>query len=288
MKKILTSLIGNTQKLDGGAMFGNAPKTLWSKWMRSDEYNKINLACRALLIEDNQKLILLETGIGAFFEPKLKERYGVVESEHVLLNSLKEHGLSHRDIDVVIFSHLHFDHAGGVLSAWDENESCELLFTKAKFLVGKAAWERAVHPHSRDKASFVPVLNELLQRSNRLIIVDSEKSTLLGNDYHFYFSDGHTPGMMHTEVKGEGASCFFAADLIPGINWIHLPITMGYDRFPEKLIDEKKSILEHAVKDNVKIFYTHDPEIALSDINCDANGKYNAINPVEKLNKFVL
>lgn len=288
MKKTLTSLIGNSQKLDGGAMFGNVPKALWSNWAIPDENNKISLACRALLIEDNQKLILLETGIGAFFDPKLKERYGVVETEHVLLNSLNQLDLSDKDIDFVILSHLHFDHAGGLLSAWQENKIPELLFPNAKYITSKIAWERAIHPHSRDKASFMPEIIEFLQLSNRLVVIDTEETNLLGKDYKFFYTDGHTPGMMHTEVKGENASCFFAADLIPGINWVHLPVTMGYDRFPEKLIDEKKTILDHAMKDKVKIFYTHDPEIALSDIKIDEKGKYTAINTARELNKFIL
>jgi glyoxylase-like metal-dependent hydrolase (beta-lactamase superfamily II) len=288
MKKTLTSLIGNSQKLDGGAMFGNVPKTLWSNWITPDENNKIFLACRSLLIEDNQKLILLETGIGAFFDPKLKERYGVVETEHVLLNSLNQQGLSDKDIDFVILSHLHFDHAGGLLSAYQESKTPELLFPNAKYLTSKTAWERASHPHHRDKASFIPEIIELLQLSNRLIVIDSDETNLLGKDYRFFYTDGHTPGMMHTEVKGENASCFFAADLIPGINWVHLPVTMGYDRYPEKLIDEKKTILEHALKNQVKIFYTHDPNIALSDICCNEKRKYIASNTIHELNKFIL
>ena len=108
----LDSVLGNSQRLDGGAMFGNAPKALWTRWAQPDEENRIPLACRALLIEDGDRKILLETGIGAFFEPRLRERFGVVEGDHVLLSSLSALGLTHQDIDVVVLSHLHFDHAG--------------------------------------------------------------------------------------------------------------------------------------------------------------------------------
>src|SRR5690348_5131665 len=120
----LWSIQGNSQKLDGGAMFGNAPTALWSRWIAPDEQNRIPLACRCMLASGLAgKNVLFETGIGAFFEPKLRERYGVVEDRHVLLESLREVGLSHDDIDVVVLSHLHFDHPGGLLAEWKEGET---------------------------------------------------------------------------------------------------------------------------------------------------------------------
>src|SRR5690606_24094769 len=116
--RTLTSLLGNSQRLDGGAMFGNVPKALWSRWIQPDEANRIPLACRCMLVREPGRNVLVETGIGAFFEPKYKERFGVVEDRHVLLDALAEEGLSPEDIDVVVLSHLHFDHAGGLLTAW--------------------------------------------------------------------------------------------------------------------------------------------------------------------------
>jgi glyoxylase-like metal-dependent hydrolase (beta-lactamase superfamily II) len=113
----LWSIMGNSQRLDGGAMFGNAPRAMWSQWLPPDEQNRVPLACRTLLASPlNGKTVLFETGIGAFFEPKMRERFGVVEDRHVLLDSLAEAGFSHEDIDVVVLSHLHFDHAGGLLA----------------------------------------------------------------------------------------------------------------------------------------------------------------------------
>ncbi len=153
----LWSINGNSQKLDGGAMFGNAPKAMWSRWIAPDELNRIPLACRCLLIKDlDGRNVLFETGIGAFFEPSLRERYGVVESHHVLLESLAAAGVSHEDIDVVVLSHLHFDHAGGLLAAWEEGKTPQLLFPNARFLVGASHWQRALKPHPRDRASFIP------------------------------------------------------------------------------------------------------------------------------------
>ncbi|MEY3372221.1 MAG: hypothetical protein RLZZ537_689, partial [Pseudomonadota bacterium] len=141
------SLLGNSQKLDGGAMFGNAPKAMWEKWVDVDDLNRIDLACRALLVEGiNGKRVLFETGVGAFFEPKLRERYGIQESSHVLLDELACIGLSDADIDVVVLSHLHFDHAGGLLAPWQEGQPLRLLFPNAVFVVGAEHWQRAQHP----------------------------------------------------------------------------------------------------------------------------------------------
>jgi glyoxylase-like metal-dependent hydrolase (beta-lactamase superfamily II) len=279
----LTSIIGNSQKLDGGAMFGNVPKSVWSKWITPDTQNRIPIACRALLIQDSNKNVLLETGIGAFFNPILQERYGVEEATHVLLESLNNEGLSENDIDVIILSHLHFDHAGGLLSAWADNEKHRLLFPKAKYLVSKTAWERALHPHARDKASFIPQLNELLDKSGRLVLVENERCKLLGDNYRFVLTNGHTPGLMHTiiRLKNDESSIIFASDLIPGIHWVHLPVSMGYDRSPELLIDEKKEMLELAIKQNARLFYTHDLKIAMSRIVQEGNGKFTVIDEIK-------
>src|SRR5690606_25159360 len=146
----LWSILGNSQKLDGGAMFGNAPKAMWERWTTVDDGNRIDLACRALLASPlARKTVLFETGIGAFFPPALRERYGIVEQRHVLLDSLAAAGFSHDDIDVVVLSHLHFDHAGGLLAAWKDGQPPRLLFPNATFIVGRAHWQRALQPHPR-------------------------------------------------------------------------------------------------------------------------------------------
>ncbi|HTV87089.1 MAG TPA: MBL fold metallo-hydrolase [Dyella sp.] len=265
------SINGNTQKLDGGAMFGNAPKAMWSRWIAPDELNRIPLACRCLLIKDLEgRNVLFETGIGAFFEPALRERYGVVENHHVLLDSLAAAGVSHEDIDVVVLSHLHFDHAGGLLAAWEEGKAPALLFPHAKFLVGAQHWQRALNPHPRDRASFIAPLQQLLLDSGRLELVAGEYSQALGRAVRFYFSQGHTPGLMLAECAG----VVFCADLIPGRPWVHLPITMGYDRFPEALIEEKRDFLEDKLSRNVRLFFTHDHACALARVTRDERGRY--------------
>jgi len=281
--RTLIPLAGNTQKLDGGAMFGNAPRAVWEKWAPPDAGNRIDLACRCLLVRETHadgrvRHVLLETGIGAFFEPKLRERYGVNETRHVLIDSLAQQGLAPADIDVIVISHLHFDHAGGLLNAWREGEPLSLAFPRAQVVVSKKAWERACKPHARDRASYIPELPKLLDASGRLVIVEGAHSRVLGDGYRFHYSDGHTPGLLLTEValpKDDGGPVLFASDLIPGAAWVHVPLTMGYDRYPELLIDEKAALLADCVARGVRLCFTHDPLVALAGVAGD-NGRYRA------------
>ena len=287
----LWSLLGNSQKLDGGAMFGNAPRAVWERWATPDDANRIDLACRALLATPLAgRTVLFETGIGAFFEPKFRERYGVVESRHVLLDSLAEAGFAPDDIDVVVLSHLHFDHAGGLLRAWQDGEPPRLVFPNATYVVGREHFERARQPHPRDRASFIPELPRLLEDTGRLELVDGAHCQALGDSVRFHYSDGHTPGLMLAEITGPErvggephGGVVFCADLIPGRPWVHVPITMGYDRNAELLIDEKRAFLADMMARNVHLFFTHDPGCALAQVVRDDKGRYATAHEVREL-----
>ncbi|MDH4554020.1 MBL fold metallo-hydrolase [Pseudomonas sp. BN417] len=273
--RTLTTLLGNSQKLDGGAMFGNAPRALWERWMTPDAEHRIDLGCRALLVQDGDRNILVETGIGAFFSPDLKQRFGVQEERHVLLDSLAEAGLSDADIDVVLLTHLHFDHAGGLLAPWEEGQPPRLLFPRARFVTGRRQWQRARQPHARDRASYIPELLDLLEGSGRLeLIDDGGGSESLGDGWRFHWSDGHTPGQLLPEVDMPDGPVLFSGDLIPGAPWVHLPITMGYDRFPEGLIEEKEALLADLLARNGRLVFTHDPAIAMGRVVRDGKGRY--------------
>ena len=281
MPYVIDSIEGNRQRLDGGAMFGNVPRVMWEKWIRPDALHRIELACRAFLIHDTERdrRILLETGIGVFFEPKLRARFGVFEPEHRLLENLARMGIGPEAIDVVVLSHLHFDHAGGLVTPWEENTPFELLFPRAHYVIGERAWARAHKPHVRDRASFIPDIIERLDRADaagRVERIGEEQtvSELLGPDFSFTLSDGHTPGLVLTTLRTDRGAVVFCGDLIPGSSWIHLPITMGYDRFPERLIDEKQRFLTRCLEQRARLLLTHDPSWACCTVRRDERGRF--------------
>lgn len=290
MKFLITSVEGNRQKLDGGSMFGNVPRAMWEGWIPPDERHRIPLACRAFLVRDieSHRMILLEAGIGAFFEPRLADRFGVEDSGHQLLANLAEMGVEPSDIDVVILSHLHFDHAGGLLTPWSPDGRHELVFPNAGFIAGREAWQRARSPHARDKASFVPALLDLLEASGRLELVHGESTGTLGSAFSFSLSHGHTPGMLLIRLDGGEGQAVFCGDLIPGRPWVHLPVTMGYDRFPELLIDEKKALLDRCMADGTRLLFTHDPDCAMASVHQDGRGRYGTRDEMPVLRDFPL
>ena len=281
------SLLGNSQRLDGGAMFGNAPRAVWQRWATPDDANRIALACRCLLVQaDDGRRILLETGIGASFEPAMRERFGVVESGHVLLTALQALGLRDEDIDLVIVSHLHFDHAGGLLSAHEDGPP-RLLFPRATYIVGNKAWQRALAPHPRDRASFLDPLQPLLAESGRLHLTDgaddAATAALLPPGWRVHLSDGHTPGLLLTEITTPRGPMLFCSDLCPGAAWVHLPITMGYDRYPELLIDEKAALWSELASRDGWLCFTHDPDVAAGRLHRDARGRWSVVDTVAAL-----
>ncbi len=288
----LTSIESNKQWLDGGSMFGNAPRALWERWTEVDEKDRIPLSCRCLFVEYKNLKILCEAGIGAFFEPKLADRFGVQNADrNMLVANLKDKGVDPEDIDFVILSHLHFDHAGGLLPSYQEMQEGrkELVFPKAQFIVGKKAWDRAQNPHFRDRASFIPELNKLLEESGRLQLVEGqEPPPPLNEIIEFFESEGHTPGQMHTLIKGEKETVVFAGDLIPGSAWVHLPITMGYDRYPEMLIEEKQKLYKSFADKDLNIFFTHDPNYAMGKLSTNEKGHYQVTQLKNELSEHAL
>jgi len=173
-----------------------------------------------------------------------------------------------------------------LLPSWAESQgpAKRLLFPNAKYVVGREAFARAVHPHARDRASFIPELPALLQESKRLVVVDGESShEVLPRFIKFSYSQGHTPGHMHTQVSGNKFQIVFAGDLIPGLAWVHLPVTMGYDRFAEKVIDEKQDFYESFANDESKwIFYTHDTKVAMSRVVKNERGRYMSKDEISR------
>jgi glyoxylase-like metal-dependent hydrolase (beta-lactamase superfamily II) len=169
----------------------------------------------------------------------------------------------------------------------------QLVFANAQFVVGREAWERARHPHARDKASFIPGLTEKLEASGRLTIVEGERlTTAQGSVFEdrlfFLKSFGHTPGHLHVGFRGDQQTVFFCGDLIPGRSWVHLPITMGYDRYPEMLIDEKAKLYPTAAASHWLLFFTHDPQVPAAEVRLNGDGKYEAVHERTELRRHAI
>ncbi len=265
---------GNSMRLDGGTMFGNAPKALWQKWVRADERGMIDIASNCLLVKTGNYNLLFETGCGAYLSPDMKARFAVQEETHILLKALSEQGLSDSDISHVVLSHLHFDHAGGLLSAWAPDRESALLFPNALFVVGEEHFRRSKSPHPRDRASFIPGLAQKLQATGRLVLKQGGDRLTVGSlTIEFFQSQGHTPGMLISLIQAQGGTVIYTGDLIPGLPWVNLPITMGYDRFAEKLVDEKKQMLDRAVAEDALLVFPHDPVHVAARVERDPEKK---------------
>lgn len=261
-------------KLDGGAMFGNAPKELWKRWTPCDTENRIPLAARSLLLQtDNGQNILFEAGDGSFFEPALKKRYGIESEENLLLKNLQSIGVSENDIDAVVLSHLHFDHACGLIPAYGTAQD-RLLFPRAKYYVGKTQWQHAINPPARERASFIPLLFELLQKSNRMQFIEQQNVPEFESLMRFHFSHGHTLGLISSEIKYGEHTFLFTSDLAPGLAWTNISISMGYDRYAELIVEEKKKLFEELIDKAPLLFYTHDPNIVCAKLIRNEKGKF--------------
>jgi len=283
------SVEGNRQWLDGGAMFGNAPKALWTRWASWDETNRIPLACRSLVVRAADLTVLFEAGVGFFMDPSLRSRYGVEGDRGLLLEGLARIGVREDDVDYVVLSHLHFDHAGGLIPDWPALERADwrLRFPSARYVLGRAQFERAAAPHVRDRASYVPELVAKLEESGRLILLDpgAPGPSDLQDAASFVFTHGHTPGLLHATLHGRAEKIFFCGDLVPAAPWLNPPIAMGYDRFPEQTVGEKSAILAQAAAENWLLFYTHDPTMAASRIRRN-KGKYEPTGVMAALDGY--
>ena len=261
-------------KLDGGAMFGVVPKTLWSRHIEVDEKNCIPMAMRCLLInsENTGKLYLVDNGCGTKFNEKMENIYGLDHEHSNLVDSLSAHGFSPGDVTDVIFSHLHFDHCGGT-TYYDKEGSIKHTFQSATYHVPEKHWETANNPNAREKASFLENNIKPIGESGRLNLVQEN------HEYEEGLStisvNGHTINQQLPKIQANGKTLVFAADLLPTHVHVPLPWVMGYDMYPTKTLDEKERILNNAVEENWYFFLEHDAskEVITVDKN---NGKFIA------------
>lgn len=241
-------------KLDGGAMFGVVPKALWQKTNPADAQNRIEMAARSLLIEDGNRLILIDTGMGNKQSDKFFGHYGLW-GDHSLDRSLKTHGFHRDDITDVFFTHLHFDHCGGAIVR-NPKGYYEPAFKNARFWSHKDHWKWATEPNVREKASFLPENILPIEESGQLNVLDSSHTPL---GFDVLLVDGHTEKQMLPLLKYKGKLILFAADLIPTAGHLPIPYVMGYDTRPLLSLQEKEKILGDAVKEDTLLFLEHDP-----------------------------
>lgn len=258
--------------LDGGAMFGVVPKTLWSRQIEADEKNRIPMAMRCLLITSEQtgKTYLIDNGCGTKFDEKFESIYGLDHTHSNLEDSLAYHGFKPEDITDIIFTHLHFDHCGGT-TYYDDTGSLAHTFPNASYHVTKKHWETATHPNAREKASFLPENIDPIGKSSLLHLVDDNFEYEPG--LSAIAVQGHTLSQQLPKIEAEGRTIIFAADLLPTHVHVPLPWVMGYDMRPIETLKEKEEFLNNAVSHNWYIYLEHDASRELISLE-NQDGKY--------------
>jgi glyoxylase-like metal-dependent hydrolase (beta-lactamase superfamily II) len=247
-------------KLDGGAMFGVVPKSIWSKTNPADQNNMIDIAARCLLIENGNRLILVDTGMGNKQTDKFFNYY-YRWGEQGIEQALAKHGFHKDDITDVFFTHLHFDHCGGGVE-WNTNKTgYQLTFKNATYWSNKEHWSWAKTPNKREKASFLMENIEPIEQSGNLKYLNCPKENILKNsplEFDVFFADGHTEKQMIPMIKYKGKTLCFMADLLPTAGHVSLPFIMGYDTRPLLTLQEKEVFLNLAASQNYYLFLEHD------------------------------
>jgi glyoxylase-like metal-dependent hydrolase (beta-lactamase superfamily II) len=256
-------------KLDGGAMFGVVPKSMWNKLNAADENNMCNWAMRCLLVEDKDRLILIDNGMGDKQDAKFFGHY-YLNGDDNLVKSLGKYGFSKNDITDVFLTHLHFDHCGGSI----EKDGDRLIpaFKNAFYWSNESHWQWATHPNDREKASFLPENILPIEKSGKLKFIESKPGIQFSENIELRFVNGHTESMMLPQIKYKGKTIVFMADLLPSAAHIPIPYVMAYDTRPLDTLTEKKQFLNEALEKNYILFFEHDPVIECCDLHQTEKG----------------
>ena len=249
-------------KLDGGAMFGVVPKSLWQRTNPADEKNMCSWSMRCMLIEDGNRLMLIDTGMGDKQSDKFFGFY-YLHGDHSLDKSLKQLGFHRDDITDVFLTHLHFDHCGGAIEYNKDRTHLQPAFKNAHFWSNEDHWQWAVKPNSREKASFLPENIQPMHESGQLKFLPVPENNYLKNSelgFDVFYANGHTDKQMIPHIKYQDKTLVFAADLLPSTGHIPLPYVMGYDTRPLLTLDEKKVFLNAAADQGHYIFLEHDAQ----------------------------
>ncbi|MCO5239570.1 MAG: MBL fold metallo-hydrolase [Chitinophagaceae bacterium] len=245
-------------KLDGGAMFGVVPKSIWNKLNPADENNLCTWAMRCLLIEESNRLILVDTGIGNKQDAKFFRHY-YLHGEDTLDKSLARYGFHRNDITDVLLTHLHFDHVGGAIVI--EKNKMAPAFKNATYWSNEQHWHWATKPNDREKASFLKENIQPIQDSGKLKFIEVREDIAFSDNVSIRFVNGHTHAMMLPQINNyKGRTVVYVADLLPSAGHIPIPYVMAYDMFPLTTLQEKKAFLQEALQNNFILFFEHDPE----------------------------
>ncbi|HVI46959.1 MAG TPA: MBL fold metallo-hydrolase [Chitinophaga sp.] len=245
-------------KLDGGAMFGVVPKSIWNKLNPADDNNMCNWAMRCLLIEDGKRLILVDTGIGDKQDAKFFNHY-YLHGDATLDKSLAAHGFHRNDITDVFLTHLHFDHCGG--SIVREGDRLAPAFKNATYWSNADHWKWATEPNDREKASFLKENILPIQESGQLKFVEHLEGVAFTGNISVRFANGHTDAMMLPQISYKGRTIVYMADLLPSVGHLPLPYVMAYDMFPLTTLSEKRQFLQEALEKQYILYLEHDPQV---------------------------
>jgi glyoxylase-like metal-dependent hydrolase (beta-lactamase superfamily II) len=244
-------------KLDGGAMFGVVPKSIWNKLNPADENNLCSWAMRSLLIEDGNRLILVDTGVGNKQDAKFFSHY-YLHGTDTIDKSLAKYGFHRNDITDVFLTHLHFDHVGGAIVI--EDNKMVPAFKNATYWSNEQHWQWAIKPNDREKASFLKENIQPIQDSGKLKMIEVKEDIAFSENITIRFVNGHTRAMMLPQINNyKGRTIVYMADLLPSFGHIPVPYVMAYDMFPLTTLQEKKAFLQEALQNNFILFFEHDP-----------------------------
>ena len=267
----LTSLNGGNFRLDGGAMHGVVPKTLWSKLVSCDGLNRCEYSTTCLLVESGGRRVLVETGNGDKLPPKLKDIYGI-DHDRDIAGALREVGLSPDDIDTVVMSHLHFDHSGGTTRR-NGSGGLEPVFKRARHIVQRREWEDATHPHERNRASYLQENIGPLGESGLLELVEGEVEIAPG--VRVVPTPGHTAGHQSVLIgPPDGPKALFLGDVVPTAVHVRLPWVMAYDLEPARTVETKRALFERAVEGDWLLVWGHDTDHVAGRLGVDKDGNY--------------